>query len=88
MKNSIDFIHGVVPEHVWDEMKTIDVYVNNEFYWNGEEKGGAVVHWSAGWLENNGNLVEKEGHVEIHNIGSAMTWADESLLMHEFAHAY
>jgi len=88
MKNSIDYIHDTVPSHVWEEMKTTDVYINNEFYWKGEEKGGAVLHWSAGWLESYGNLVEKEGHVEIHNIGRLMNWASEFLLLHEFGHAF
>lgn len=48
------------------------------------------MHWSAGYLESKGNLVEKEGHIEINNIGEVMKWMDQqpSVILHELAHAY
>jgi len=55
-------------------MQTVEIYVNNDYRINGENKQGACVHWSDGWLKNNGDLVEKQGNIEIYDIGDLLKW--------------
>lgn len=42
---------------------------------DGKPHTGACAHWSEGWLRSKGDLPEKEGHMEIYNIGDIMNWA-------------
>lgn len=90
IEDSLLEIERLVPSDAWNVMKTTDIYVNDKYYVNGELKGGAWMHWSEGWLEANGLMVEKEGHVEINSIGDILAWRDQqpSVLLHEMAHAY
>ncbi len=84
-------IARVLPEHavallrkkafVWFNLSNVDG--------KGKPIHGACCHWSAGWLRNNGQMPEKEGHVEIHNIQHYLDWQQQpAMLLHEMAHAY
>lgn len=90
MRESLEYIENTVPSDAWDVMKTIEVYVNNQFYIHGENKAGAVANWSEEWNLSIGNLPEKAGHVEIFNMGDVMDWASwqPSIMLHEFAHHF
>jgi len=39
---------------------------------DGKPKSGGCIHWSAGWLTSNGDMAEKESHMEIYNIGDTI----------------
>lgn len=89
LSESLTEIERLVPSDAWNVMKTAEIYVNDQYFYDGKPASGACVHWAEGWLKANNNLVEKEGHIEIYNIGNLMKWADvPSLVLHEMAHAY
>lgn len=71
-------------------MKTVEIYVNNRYFYKTGEEFTAVAHWDRGWLNQNGNLLEKEGHIEIYNIGKIMEWskASPSIILHEMTHCF
>lgn len=72
-------------------MKTTEIYVNDEYFYNGKEENNAVAHWHKGWLEPNGNMGIKEGHMEIYNMKNIMDGYDiqqPAVILHELAHLY
>ncbi len=46
-------------------MHTVKIYVDHTYYYNGFQAHGAVSHFSADWLTQNGNIVEKAGNIEL-----------------------
>lgn len=72
IKDSLTEIEKLIPSKAWKTMQTVEIYVNKDYRRNGKLLSGACNHWSAGWLEANGDLIEKEGHVEIFNIGDLL----------------
>ena len=48
-------------------MKTVKIYVDHTFYYNGVQAHGVVSHFSADWLTQNGNIAEKAGNIEIYS---------------------
>jgi len=90
LSNSLTEIERLVPSDAWNIMKTTEIYVNDEYFYDGVKDRGAGVHWSSGWLEANGNIAEKEGHIEINDIGDLLTWdqGQAPVILHEMAHAY
>jgi len=69
-------IKRLVPSKAWNIMKTTEIYVNDEYFYNGKEENNAVAHWHKGWLEPNGNMGIKEGHMEIYNMKNIMDGYD------------
>jgi len=90
LTESLTEIERLVPSDAWNVMKTTDIYVNDKYVMDGKRKTGACLHWSAGWLTGNGDLAEKEGHMEIYNIGDLINWTDQqpAVILHEMAHGY
>lgn len=78
LTDSLTEIERLVPSDAWNVMKTTEIYVNDKYFYDGKPKTGACVHWSCGWLKANGNLCEKEGHIEIYNIGDILNWSTGS----------
>jgi hypothetical protein len=83
-------ISSILPDHVLKVLHTVKIYINKEYYYNNEKANGCCVHRSSGWLIQNGNLAEKEGHVEIYDAIQYTQWIREqpSMLFHELVHAY
>ena len=73
--DSLTEIERLVPSKAWNVMKTVEIYVNNEYSYDGKPIFGAVTHWSKGCLQSNGNLAEKEGQIEFYNIGNELRQA-------------
>jgi hypothetical protein len=80
----------IIPSHVVEILKTVRIYTNKTYFYNGKPVHGACCHWSKEWLRQNGNLPEKESHVEVYNIEDYKNWIKEqpSMLFHEMVHAY
>jgi hypothetical protein len=49
---------------------------------------GLHAHFNAAYLEQNGNLAEKAGHIEIYSISDFVAWKDyqPAIMLHELAH--
>ena len=81
-----------MPADKWNTMKTADIYVNSEYKYasDSEKKRGMAVHWSKDWLTSNGNLAEKESHIEIYSVDDYISWRNSqpAMLLHEMVHAY
>jgi len=90
MTESLTEIERLVPSEAWNVMKTTEVYVNDKYFLDGKPKTGACNHWSEGWLTANGDMAEKESHIEIYNIGDILNWSKDmpSVMLHEMAHAF
>merc|ERR1711976_693445 len=67
-----------------------EIFVNDKYNYNGKEENNAVAHWHRGWLEANGNLAIKEGHMEIYmkNIMDGYDPQQPAVILHELAHLY
>merc|ERR1712029_1102702 len=73
MKESFTEIERLLPSKAWDVMKTTEIFVNDKYFMDGKEKSGGCIHWSAGWLTSNGDMAEKESHMEIYNIADTLS---------------
>jgi hypothetical protein len=87
---ALQHINTILPEHVLKVLHTVKIYINKEYYYNKEKANGCCVHRSSIWLTQNGNIGEKEGHVEIYDAIQYTQWIREqpSMLFHELVHAY
>lgn len=84
-------VKRLVPSKAWNVMKTTEIFVNDEYFYDGKEASNAVAHWHTGWLEANGNMGIKEGHMEIYNMKNIMDGYDiqqPAVILHELAHLY
>ena len=62
-------ISSLLPADILSCIRTTRIYINKTFRYPDQSENilGACLHQSAEWLKENGNLVEKEGHVEIYD---------------------
>ncbi|MBN9118411.1 MAG: hypothetical protein J0I06_04480 [Planctomycetes bacterium] len=78
---------AVVPEKPLTELKKVTFWVE----WRTKKNGAMEVHWSRGWLKDNGYNPDKAGCVEINNLTNFVKWSREAqpwMVLHELAHAY
>jgi len=91
LRGDLQEVATLVPPDILSCMKTTSIYINKTFRYPDHEQNilGACVHQSAGWLEENGNLTEKESHVEIYDCWSYTEWVSTqpAMLLHELCHA-
>ena len=71
-------------------MKTVKIYVEHTFYYNGVQAHGAVSHFSAEWLTQNGNIAEKAGNIELYSDDEYVSWEvyQPAMLLHELVHQF
>ena len=74
LRQDIIEIRRLMPPATWEIVKSIKIYANHEFYKDGKQMHGAHAHYSREWLEENGNLPEKAGSVEIYSIKDFVAW--------------
>ena len=77
----------ILPANVMKVMRTTRIYVNDHYFLKGKVNEGACLHPSAQWLRMVGDMTEKEGQIEIYNIGGMMK-EGPNLIFHEMAHAF
>lgn len=78
---------AVVPEKPLAQLKKVKFWVE----WETRKAGAMEVHWSRGWLKDNGYNPDKTGCVEINNLTNFVKWSREVqpwMVLHELAHAY
>jgi hypothetical protein len=66
-----------MPEEVVKIFKNVRIYANKTYSYEGKQAHGACCHWSKDWLESNGNLPEKESHIEVYNVEDYKEWVTE-----------
>lgn len=74
MNDGLNEIERLVPSDAWNVLKTTDIWINDRYTIDGQEKGGACVHWGEGWLRWKNDLPEKADDVEFYNIGNALNY--------------
>ena len=91
LTDDLQEVTSLVPSDILSCMQTTTIYINKTFRYHDHDKNilGACCHNSAEWLEENGNLTEKESHVEIYDCWSYMEWVSTqpAMMLHELCHA-
>jgi len=64
----------IIPPHVVEILKTVRIYTNKTYSYDGKPAHGACFHPSKEWLRQNGNLPEKESHIEVNNTEDYKSW--------------
>lgn len=87
LEKQLKQIGEIVPEKPLAELKKVKFWVE----WQTRKNGAMEVHWSRGWLKDNGYNPDKAGCVEINNLVNFVEWSREAqpwMVLHELAHAY
>ena len=76
-----------------ETLRDTRIYLHKKYLYEGEtdSRGGAVYHISERWLEENGNLPEKAGCIDLMDVEKYVDWRNQNqpyILLHEFSHAY
>jgi len=77
-------VRKAVPSAVVPKLRQVPIWLSRD------AARGAAYHVSAGWLGENGRVVEMEKAIEIQNIDHFIDWAPVQpwMMLHELAHAY
>lgn len=77
-------VRKAVPSAAVPKLRQVPIWLSRD------AAPGAAYHPSAGWLSENGRVVEMEKAVEIQNIDHFLDWAAVQpwMMLHELAHAY
>jgi hypothetical protein len=87
LEKQLKNVCAVVPEKPLAALKKVKFWVE----WQAKKNGAMEVHWSRGWLKDNGYNPDKAGGVEINNLKNFVSWSREAqpwMVLHELAHAY
>jgi len=77
-------VRKAVPSTVVPKLRQVPIWLSRD------SATGAAYHVSAGWLGENGRVVEMEKAIEIQNIDHFIDWAPVQpwMMLHELAHAH
>ena len=84
LKSKLAEVERLVPPAALPKHRKVPIWLS------GEVSPGAVYHPSAGWLENNGRVVEMAKSIERQNIDHFIDWSTTQpmMILHELSHAW